>query len=116
MEERDGVRVGQRVCDLDGRSLGRVRELYDGGFAVVKGFPLLFRTDLVARWDEVRELRDGVVVLARSRRDLFELAGGGIPPAWRVSAPPGQPTAATPSEARLVGGGASSPPGPARKP
>ncbi len=83
VRERNGVRVGQRVRDLDGTSLGRVKELYDGGFSVVKGFPILFRSDLVARYDEVREIRGRELVLARSRQDLLALARGELPPAWR---------------------------------
>jgi hypothetical protein len=102
IRERYGVRVGMRVRDLDGHSLGRVKELWDWGFSVVKGFPILFRSDLVARYDEVRELRGDELVLARSSRDLFSLARGEIPPAWRVPAAPDRPTAATPSEARTV--------------
>jgi hypothetical protein len=101
-EERNGVRVGQRVRDVDGSPLGRVDALYDSGFSVVKGLPLLFRTDFVARWDEVREVRDGELVLARSSRDLFDLARGELPPSWRIPAAPDGPEAATPAEARGV--------------
>jgi hypothetical protein len=100
MKERRGVRVGQRVRDLDGNDLGRVKVLYASGFSVVKGPPILFRKDLVARYDEVRGVRDGEILLARSSRDLFELAAGELPPAWRVEAPPDQPQAATPAEAQ----------------
>lgn len=99
-QERNGVRLGQRVRDVDGRSLGRVDALYESGFSVVKGLPLLFRSDFVARYDEVREVRDGEIVLARSRRDLQSLARGEIPPSWRLQAPPDGPAAATPAEAR----------------
>jgi hypothetical protein len=102
LQERNGVRLGQRVLDVDGDSLGRVDALYEAGFSVVKGLPLLFRTDFVARYDEVREVRGADLVLARSKRDLLSLARGEIPPSWRVSAPPGRPAAATPSEARPV--------------
>jgi hypothetical protein len=102
LQERNGVRLGQRVVDVDGESLGRVDALYDAGFSVVKGLPLLFRSDFVARYDEVREVRGDDLVLARSKRDLLSLARGEIPPSWRVAAPPGRPTAATPSEARPV--------------
>jgi hypothetical protein len=101
MRERNGVKIGQRVRDVDGKDLGRVRELHDWGFEVAKGF-MLFRRDTVARYDEVRGERDGALVLARSDRDLFELAAGGIPASWRVAAPPGFPVAATPSEARFL--------------
>ncbi len=102
IRERYGVRVGMRVRDRDGNSLGRVTELYDWGFSVVKGLPVLFRSDRVARYDEVRELRGDELVLARSSRDLVTLARGEIPPAWRVPAEPDRPTAATPAEARPV--------------
>lgn len=99
IRERYGVRLGMRVRDVDGKSLGRVDALYDSGFSVLKGLPILFRSDLVARYDEVRELRGGELVLARSSRDLQTLARGEIPPAWRVPAAPDRPTAATPAEA-----------------
>jgi hypothetical protein len=101
MKERNGVELGQRVRDLDGKDLGRVKALHDWGFRVAKGF-LLFRRDAVARYDEVRGVRDGALVLARSARDLDELAAGRIPPSWRIPAPPDFPSAATPSEARFV--------------
>jgi len=100
MHERNGVRIGQRVRDLDGNDLGRVTRLYEQGFAARKGFPILFRKDIVARYDEVRGVRDGEIVLARSARDLQDLAAGEVPPSWRIPAPPGFPTVATPDEAR----------------
>ncbi len=99
MKERNGVRIGQRVRDVEGKDLGRVKALYDWGFAVSKGFPILFRRDQVARYDEVRGVREGALVLARSDRDLFQLAEGEIPSAWRIPTPPEYPAAATPSEA-----------------
>ncbi len=102
MTERNGVRLGQRVRDADGKDLGRVTKLHGWGFAVRKGFPILFHEDSVVRYDEVRGLRDGALVVARSDRDLEELAAGAIPRSWRIPAPPGYPTAATPSEAQQV--------------
>jgi hypothetical protein len=102
MRERNGVRVGQRVRDLDGNYLGRVKELYDWGFSVVRGFPILFWKDVVLRYDEVRGVRDGELVAARSDTDLFAQALGEIPPAWRIPAPSEYPRAATPSEARSL--------------
>jgi hypothetical protein len=102
MDERYGVRKGQSVRSLDGEDLGRVAELYDWGFAVQKGFPILFRQDTVVRYDEVRGERDGAVVVARSSTDLLDLAAGEIPPSWRVPVPHGFPAAATPSEAREI--------------
>ena len=102
VRERYGVRLGQRVRDLDGNSLGRVKELYDWGFSAVRGFPILFRTDFVARYDEVREVRGDDLVLARSSRDLTSLARGELPPSWQVPATPDHLAAATPAEARNV--------------
>ncbi|HET8540989.1 MAG TPA: hypothetical protein VFL83_14040 [Anaeromyxobacter sp.] len=102
MRERSGVRLGQRVVDADGKDLGRVRRLYGWGFAVTRGLPVLFRRDHVIRYDEVRGAREGALVVARSERDLFDLAAGRIPRSWRVPAPPGYPAAATPAEARFV--------------
>jgi hypothetical protein len=101
MKERNGVRIGQAVRDLDGKELGRVTALHDWAFSVSKGH-LLFRRDTVARYDEIRGVRDGALVLARSARDLDELAAGRIPPSWRIATPPGFPASATPSEARFV--------------
>ena len=102
MRERNGVRIGQRVRDLDGNDLGRVKELYEWGFAVAKGLPILFRQDIVAGYSEVRGVKDGAVVLARSKDDLFDLAAGRLPPSWRAEGPPDRPLAATPAEARPV--------------
>jgi hypothetical protein len=102
MKERNGVRVGQHVRDLDGRSLGRVKELYDWGFGVEKGFPILFRKDHVFRYDEVRGTRDGALVVARTEKDLVALARGELPASWRIPAPADFPRAATPAEARGV--------------
>jgi hypothetical protein len=102
MKERNGVRVGQRVRDLEGKSLGRVKHVYDWGFDAVKGFPILFRSDYVFRYDEVRGVRDGALVVARTDRDLIELAQGEVPASWRIPAPPGFPGVATPPEAHAV--------------
>lgn len=102
MKERNGVRLGQRVRDADGKDLGRVTRLHDWGFEVRKGLPFLVRHDRVIRYDEVRGVRDRALVVARSDRDLFDLAEGGVPRSWRVPAPPGYPSAATPAEARFV--------------
>jgi hypothetical protein len=102
MGDRNGVSVGQRVRDLDGKPLGKVTRLFEDGFAVVGGFPILFRKDHVVRYDEVRGVRDGELVVARSTRDLFALAAGEVPPSWRVPVPPAFPDAATPPEARLL--------------
>lgn len=102
MKERNGVRVGQRVRDLAGKRVGRVARLFDWGFEVVRGFPILFRTDHVFRYDEVRGTRDGELLVARTADDLFQLARGELPVSWRIPAPAGFPTAAAPAEARAV--------------
>ncbi|WP_242346334.1 hypothetical protein [Anaeromyxobacter terrae] len=102
MKERNGVRVGQRVRDLEGKSLGRVKHVYDWGFDAVKGLPVLFRSDYVFRYDEVSGIRDGALVVARTNRDLIDLAAGEVPPSWRIRAPLGLPRVATPPEARAV--------------
>src|SRR5512138_71498 len=102
MDERRGVRIGQRVRDARGKDLGKVTDLYDWGFAVSKGFPVLFREDRVARYDEVRGVRDGALVVARTDDDLEALALGGIAPSWQIPTPPHFPRAATPAEAQGV--------------
>ncbi len=98
--ERCGVRMGQRVRDLDGTSLGRVTGLYDWGFATRRGPPILFGRDFVVRYEEVRGVRDGAIVVARTSRDLEELAAGELPASWRIPVPHRFPSAATPAEAR----------------
>jgi hypothetical protein len=100
--EWNGVKVGQRVRDLDGRPLGKVTRLFRDGFAAQRGLPILFRHDYVLRYEEVRGVRDGELVVARSERDLHALAAGAVPPSWRVPVPPDFPPAATPPEARLL--------------
>jgi len=97
--ERWGVGIGARVVDLDGRAIGAVTDLYDEAFRVARGPPVLFRQEQVILYDEIRAVRDGALVVARSRRTLPQLAEGELPDAWRVPAPPGFPVAATPSEA-----------------
>lgn len=102
MKERNGVRIGQRVRDAMGKDLGKVTDLYDWGFAVAKGFPILFRREWVARYDEVRGVRDGALVIARSDDDLEALARGGVAPSWQIPGPVHFPHTATPAEARGV--------------
>ncbi len=102
LRESNGVRLGLRVRDLDGKDLGRVKRLYDWGFAIEKGFPILFRRDTVATYDEVRGFSGDVLTLARSDQALFDLAEGGVPSIWRLPVPHGYPAVATPAEARAV--------------
>lgn len=75
-----------RVRDLDGRELGRVTRCDPWGVEFAKG--RFFRRDGAAPYDEIREVRDGEVILARSARALFDLAAGRIPDTWRSSEPP----------------------------
>jgi hypothetical protein len=105
IRERNGVRVGLHVKDLDGNSLGRVTRLHESGFDMEKGLPLLFRQDFVATYDEVRGVKDGVLVLGRTKNAIFDLAGGTLPPNWRAAETPrpGFPTAATPREGSQLG-------------
>jgi hypothetical protein len=105
----NGVRVGMRVRDLDGRKLGRVTRLYEESFAFEKGFPLLFRQDFVGLYDEVASIQGDELTLARTADMLQELAAGRIPRAWRTVEGPGALRAATPSEARRL-----APPAPRR--
>lgn len=100
--ELNGVRLGQRVRDLDGTPLGKVVRLFEWGFAARRGLPILSRGEYVLRYDEIRAVRDGALVVSRSARDLLEHAAGEIPRAWRIPTPPAFPTAATPGEAHLV--------------
>ena len=102
--ERNGVRLGMRVRDVDGRSLGRVKRLYEAGFAARKGLPLLIGQDAVVLYDEVRAIEGGAVTVARSASDLLVLAAGGVPRSWRVSAPRPLPRVATPAEAHGFAG------------
>ena len=103
IRERNGVRVGLKVQDLDGRKLGRVTRLYEWGFDIEKGLPLVFRHDITATYDEVRSVKDGVLVLARTDDTLLELAQGKLPKSWRApETEKGFPTAATPREASAL--------------
>ncbi len=102
MRERNGVSIGQGVVDLDGTSLGRVVALYAWGFKARRGLPILSRREHVIRYDEVRGVRDGALLVSRSRRDLFDLAAGEVPRSWRIPTPPAFPAIATPSEARYL--------------
>ncbi len=95
MDDDGDVRVGMVVRDVDGKRLGKVRRCHPWGFEIVKG--IFQPSEAVARYDEVVEIRDGAAVLARSGRDVFALAAGGLPPGWRAR---GWPLPSTPPEAR----------------
>lgn len=106
MKSNRGVTVGQKVRDVEGNDLGRVRSLYETGFASARGFPLLFRQDFVLRYEDVRGESDGVLVVARGPGDVYALATGELPASWKVEAAPGMPEVATPSEGARVRGSA----------
>src|SRR5574340_825791 len=102
MTERNGVRIGRPIRDLDGKYLGRVKALYQQAFLVGRGLPILFRREQVIPYEEVRGERGGALVVSRSARQLLELAAGEMPATWRIPVPPGFPAAATPGEAQGV--------------
>lgn len=104
MNERNGVRVGQRVKDLDGKDLGKVTKLNDWGFQTVKGLPVLIRDEYVFRYEDVRPSADGGLLVARGGDDIYTLAAGKLPPSWKAGVREGFPSAATPLEAARLGG------------
>ncbi len=63
--ERNGVRLGQPVRDVDGISLGKVVRLFDWGFETRRGLPILSGGRWVLRYDEIRAKRDGALVVSR---------------------------------------------------
>jgi hypothetical protein len=87
MDERPGVRVGMNVFDADGKRLGNVTRCDPGGFEVVRGFWSPF--EYVVGYDEVTDVRDEEVRVARSARALFDLADGRLPSIWRRRLPGG---------------------------
>lgn len=104
MKERNGVRLGQRVRDLDGKDLGKVTKLREWGFETVKGLPVLIRDEHVFRYEDVHGREGDTLLVARGENDIFLLAEGKLPASWRVvGAGAGFPTAASPGEgARLT--------------
>jgi hypothetical protein len=96
MEPR--VKVGMLVRDADGKRLGRVKRCNAGAFEVVRRLWSPYEWGI--RYDEVLDVSDGVVKVARSDDDLLELASGGLPHAWRAVRPAEAEHAlpATPSE------------------
>ncbi|MFT3912546.1 MAG: hypothetical protein QM704_00230 [Anaeromyxobacteraceae bacterium] len=99
MNERNGVRKGQQVKDLDGKDLGKVTRLHAWGFETVKGLPVLIRDEYVFRYEEVRPGPGGALVVAKGANDIYALAEGKLPPSWNAVAPDGFPSVATPFEA-----------------
>jgi hypothetical protein len=102
MDERPGVRAGMAVRDADGRKLGRVRRCYPWGFEVAWG--IFGRREWVLRYDEVLDLEDGEVRVARSDDALFELAAGALPHAWgKVSPLVGEALPSAPADGDVEG-------------
>ncbi|HEX7623180.1 MAG TPA: hypothetical protein VF400_06375 [Anaeromyxobacteraceae bacterium] len=81
----DRVQVGMEVRDADGKRLGKVSRCDAWGIEVVKGF--WSPSEWVVRWDELLEVKDGLVQVDRSDEDLFVLAAGGLPARWRRGTP-----------------------------
>ena len=81
----DRVQVGMEVQDADGKRLGKVSRCDAWGIEVVKGF--WSPSEWVVRWDELLDVKDGVVHVDRSDDDLFVLASGGLPKRWRRGTP-----------------------------
>jgi hypothetical protein len=75
-----GVKVGQTVHDADGKRLGKVTRCDPWAFEVRRGF--FGSRRWVIRYDEILELGDSSVRVARSDADLFELAAGELPHSW----------------------------------
>jgi hypothetical protein len=84
MDER--VKIGMAVLDAAGERLGKVTRLDPWAFEVVRGFwsPL----EWVIRWDEVLDVEDGRVHVARGDGALLDLAQGGLPESWKRDTPP----------------------------
>jgi hypothetical protein len=80
------VQVGMTVVDGDGQRLGKVARCDPWGFEVVRGF--WSPREWVVRYDEVIEVHGDEVRIARSDRDLLDLAAGRLPRGWRRDASP----------------------------
>ncbi len=85
MGDGHDLRVGMRVKDLDGKALGKVSRRDAHAFEVVRGF--FGPREWVVRYDEIVEVKDGIVTIARSDEALFELAAGRLPATWRRTLP-----------------------------
>ncbi len=83
-----GLKVGQTVVDADGKRLGKVSRCDPWAFEVRRG--LFSGRTWVVRYDEILELGEDAVKIARSDADLFELAAGELPHSWgTIEAPEG---------------------------
>jgi hypothetical protein len=73
MYQRDDIKEGMTVRSADGHKLGKVYAVGDLEFQIEKG--LFFPKDYAVRYEEIRELRHGDIILAHGReslRSLFE--------------------------------------------
>lgn len=86
------VQVGMEVVDADGRRLGRVTRCDPLGFEVVRGF--WSPREWVVGYAEVLEVRGNQVRIARSDRDLLDLAAGRLPHGRRREEPLAPPASA----------------------
>jgi hypothetical protein len=108
MDDQRGVRVGMTVRDAAGKTLGKVRRVYEWGFDAERGFWSPYQW--VFKHDEVARIDGEVVEVARGPDDLKQLAAGELPGSWRrYTAPfgsasiPGAPREASAAD-RLVAG------------
>ncbi len=74
--DRKSVYEGVTVRSRDGRKLGKVAACGEETFIVEKGF--FFRSEHVAYYDDVDEIRDGEIYLAHSKAELAS-PGGAFP-------------------------------------
>ncbi len=61
---REGIREGMKVRSSDGETLGKVLSIGDSSFIIEKGF--FFPKDYEARFDQITDIRDGEIWVARS--------------------------------------------------
>jgi hypothetical protein len=81
-----GIKAGVTVFDADGKRLGKVTRCLPGAFEVRRG--LFSPYEWVIRYDEILELGQDSVKVARGDADLIELASGGLPHSWATIRPP----------------------------
>jgi hypothetical protein len=99
-----GIAVGMTVRDADGKRLGKVTRCDPWAFEVQRGIFSPYQWTI--RYDEILELGDDWLKIARSDSDLFELAAGGLPHAWEPIRPveAEDPLPATPAERSVLVG------------
>jgi Uncharacterized protein conserved in bacteria (DUF2171) len=70
MYQRSDIQQGMVVRSLDGEKLGRVFAVGDSRFEVEKG--LFFPKDYVVPLGDVKEIRDGEIILAKDKDGLAD--------------------------------------------